>query len=161
MRALLRVLLPCAGIALAASCDSSGTLAPSAHSIAAAASLSAGHPSSGPGDCPKDSKLLNGGPTAVYGEGAGTWWGLVLNGLNAAGFASDAQKIAYLNGLFGTSFTDLAQLEVFNQDLVAGDWDKNQNGYVCAFELRGTRAHFGDPYINLTFFGISDDQLKK
>jgi len=160
MRALLRVLLPCAGIALAAACGGTGMAAPSQR-IAVAASLSAAHPSSGPGDCAEDSKLLNGGPTAVYGEGAGTWWGLVLNGLNLAGFTSDGLKIAYLNHLFATSFTSLAQLEVYNQDLVSGAWDKNQNGYVCAFELRGTRAYLGDPLVNQTFFGISDDKLGK
>ena len=27
--------------------------------------------STGPGTCPNDSKLLNGGPTRVYGEGPG------------------------------------------------------------------------------------------
>ena len=73
-----------------------------------------------PGSCPRDSKLLNGGPTAVYGEGPGTWWGLVAAG-----------------------------------------WDKNQNGYVCAFELRGTRAYTGDPLIDTTSFGVSDDKVAK
>ena len=34
-----------------------------------------------PGRCPNDSKLLNGGPTLVFGEGPGTWWGLVIDGL--------------------------------------------------------------------------------
>ena len=56
-----------------------------------------------PGRCANDSKLLNGGPTLVYGEGPGTWWGLVINGLNAAGFETDEEKIVYLNQVFGTS----------------------------------------------------------
>ena len=29
------------------------------------------------GTCPNDSKLLNDGPTKIFGEGPGTWWGLV------------------------------------------------------------------------------------
>jgi hypothetical protein len=114
-----------------------------------------------PGRCPNDSKLLNGGPTLVYGEGPGTWWGLVINGLTAAGFETDDEKIAYLNQVFGTSFDSLAQLEIYNQDLVEVSWDHNQNGYICAYELRGTRAYLGDPFINLTFFGISDDMVRK
>src|SRR2546426_9896184 len=114
-----------------------------------------------PGDCPKDSKLLNGGPTLVYGEGSGTWGGLVINGLNAAGFETDEQKIAYLNQVFGTSLDSLDLLEIYNQNLGEGNWDLNQNGYVCAYELRGTRAYLDDPFINLTFFGISDDKVRK
>jgi hypothetical protein len=114
-----------------------------------------------PGVCPQDSKLLNGGPTAVFGEGDGTWWGLVIDGLDAAGFETDKQKIAYLNHVFGTSFDSLDLLEIYNQNLVEANWDLNQNGYVCAYELRGTRAHFDDPFINLTFFGISDDKVSK
>ena len=46
-----------------------------------------------PGKCPSDSKLLNGGPTLVQGDGPGTWWGLVIDGLNEAGFATDEQKV--------------------------------------------------------------------
>lgn len=114
-----------------------------------------------PGRCPNDSKLLNDGPTLVYGEGAGTWWGLIIDGLDAAGFGTDEEKIGYLNQVFGTNFDSLGQLEIFNQNLVAESWDANQNGYICAYELRGTRAHFDDPFLNLTFFGISDDKVSK
>ena len=113
----------------------------------------------GPGRCPNDSKLLNGGPTLVYGEGPGTWWGLVIGGLEGAGFESEDEKVDYLNGLFGTSFATLDDLKIYNLSLVATVWDQNQNGYVCAFELRGTRAYSGDPLIDTTSFGISDDRV--
>ena len=115
------------------------------------------------GTCPNDSKLLNGGPTKIFGEGPGTWWGLVIDGLNAAGFETDEEKVAYLNQVFGTSFDSdqLALLEIYNQNLVEVNWDHNQNGYICAYELRGTRAYLDDPFINLTFFGISDDMVRK
>jgi hypothetical protein len=182
MRAILRVLVPCAIVELAASCDTSRLVAPSQRTIrpASNATVPAGTPlnadihvgvnehgapsarvlSGGPGVCPNDSKLLNGGPTSVFGEGDGTWWGLEINGLNAAGFVTDAQKIAYLNQVFGTSLGSLSQLEVYNQNQVGDNWDINQNGYVCAYELRGTRAYFDDPFINLTYFGISDDKVR-
>jgi hypothetical protein len=114
-----------------------------------------------PGRCSSDSKLLNGGPTLVYGEGPGTWWGLIIGGLDAAGLATDQQKIDYLNQVFTTDFNSLADLETYNQNLVADNWDINQNGWVCAYELRGTRAYLNDPLVNLTFFGISDDKLRK
>jgi hypothetical protein len=115
--------------------------------------------SADPGRCPSDSKLLNGGPTLVFGEGPGTWWGLVTEGLLAAGFDDEAEQIAYLNGVFGTSFTTLAALKDFNLQQVDQVWDENRNGAVCAYELRGTRKYFGDPFINLTAFGISDDRI--
>ena len=118
--------------------------------------------SSEAGTCPRDSKLLNGGPTAVYGEGPGTFWGLVINGLNAAGLTSDQQKIDYLNQqVFGTDFATLDELRDYNLELLSMTYDSNQNGYICAFELRGTRAYYGDPLINLTYFGISDDRLRR
>jgi hypothetical protein len=113
----------------------------------------------GPGACPSDSKLLNGGPTRVFGSGAGTWWGLVINGLVAAGFDVESEQIAYLNSIFGTDFDTLAELQAFNIQQVSDAWDQNRNGLVCAFQLRGTKAYLGDPFVNLTYFGISDDRI--
>lgn len=113
------------------------------------------------GRCPSDSKLLNGGPTAVQGDTPGTWWGLVTDGLNAAGFTTDEEKLAYLNTLFGTDFTTLDEMKTYNLGLVSAGYDLNGNGYVCAFELRGTRAYSGDPLIDITTFGISDDKVSK
>ena len=114
-----------------------------------------------PGTCPNDSKLLNGGPTKIFGEGPGTWWGLVMNGLVAAGFMEEDDQIDYLNEIFGTSFDTLEELKAYNLQLVEDVWDANHNGYVCAFQLRGTRAHFHNPYVDLTFFGITDDKVAK
>ena len=174
MRAILRVFVPCAIVALAASCDAGRLVSPSERTIgpASSAMVPAAVPLSlatisvrallgGPGDCPNDSKLLNGGPTAVFGEGPGTWWGLIIGGLNAAGFTTDAQKVAYLEQVFGRTFADLAEAETYNLQQISDNWDVNQNGYTCAYELRGTRAYFDDPLINTTYFGISDDKIKK
>ena len=113
------------------------------------------------GTCPNDSKLLNGGPTKILGEGPGTWWGLVINGLLAAGFTDEDDQIDYLNQIFNTSFDTLEELKAYNLQLVADTWDENHNGYVCAFQLRGTRAYFRNPYVDLTFFGITDDKVAK
>ena len=116
----------------------------------------------GPGDCPNDSKLLNGGPTLVYGEGPGTWWDLILKGFAAAGAGLDTEQeqIDYLNGLFGTAYRDLASLKAENLRQVA-TWDENGNGYVCAFDLRGKRAFLRDPFSQYTFLGIADDKVAK
>jgi hypothetical protein len=114
-----------------------------------------------PGACPNDSKLLNDGPTKISGEGPGTWWGLVINGLIAAGFVDEDDQIDYLNEIFDTSFDTLEELKAYNLQLVQDTWDENHNGYVCAFQLRGTRAHFDNPYVDLTFFGITDDKVAK
>ena len=114
-----------------------------------------------PGSCPGDSKLLNGGPTKIVGEGPGTWWGLVINGLLVAGLVDEADQIDYLNEIFGTNFDTLDELRAYNLQLVEDTWDENHNGYVCAFQLRGTRAHFDNPYVDLTFFGIADDKVAK
>jgi hypothetical protein len=114
-----------------------------------------------PGRCPNDSKLLNGGPTLVEGEGPGTWWGLVIDGLNAAGFVTDEQKVDYLEQIFGRQFASLDDARLYNLSLLEATFDLNQNGYVCAFELRGTRAYSGDPLIDITTFGVGDDKIAK
>ena len=113
------------------------------------------------GLCPHDSKLLNDGPTSVFGDGPGTWWGLIIDGLHAAGLDDPDEEIAYLNQLFGTSFDNLVDLKEYNLMLVEDGYDANGNGFVCAYELRGTRAYYDNPLLNLTFFGISDDRIKK
>jgi len=125
--------------------------------------------SSEPGDCPNDSKLLNGGPTAVFGEGDGTWWGLVIGGLQDAEIFDQRDQINYLNHVFGTNFECpeglefqcLEDLKTYNLNLLEQTWDKNGNGFICAYELRGTRAYYDDPLINKTFFGVSDDKIPK
>ena len=78
----------------------------------------------------------------------------------AAGFVQEDEQIAYLNQISGTGFDNLDDLKTFNLQLT-DEWDENRNGYVCAFELRGTRAYFDNPLINLTYFGISDDRVGK
>ena len=93
-----------------------------------------------PGTCPNDSKLLNGGPTQIFGDGPGTWWGLIVDGLLAAGFAEEDDQVEYLNQIFGTNFDTLEELKAYNLQLVADGWDANGTGSVCAFQLRGTRA---------------------
>lgn len=114
-----------------------------------------------PGACPSDAKLLNGGPTQIFGDGPGTWWGLVINGLLAAELVAVEDQIDYLNDLFDTDFATLDELKAYNLQLVQDTWDQNHNGFVCAFQLRGTRAHFDNPYIDLTFFGVADDKVAK
>ena len=114
----------------------------------------------GPGACPSDSKLLNGGATLVFGEGRGTWWGLIQDGVKAAGLDLVSEQIDYLNWLFSTNYSDLNSLKDFNLRQVSA-WDENGNGYVCAFDLRGTRAHFRDPLSEFTYYGITDDRIAK
>lgn len=114
-----------------------------------------------PKPCPNDAKLLNDGPTRISGEGPGTWWGLVINGLRSAGFVSTQDQVDYLNEIFDTDLDTLAELKAYNLQLLREVWDQNHNGYVCAFQLRGTRAYYHNPYVDLTFFGITDDRLPK
>jgi len=111
-----------------------------------------------PGACPSDSKLLNGGPTAVYGDGDGTWWGLIIGGLNDAGLTDDEQKVAYLSEIFWIEFENLDAAKQYNLDLLSQGWDINRDG--CAYSLRGARGQADDPYFNLTHFGVSDNRIR-
>ena len=86
---------------------------------------------------------------------------MVINGLLAAELVAVEAQIDYLNDLFDTDFATLDELKAYNLQLVQDTWDQNHTGFVCAFQLRGTRAHFDNPYIDLTFFGVADDKVAK
>jgi hypothetical protein len=105
----------------------------------------------GPQACVPDSKLI--GRLAVStADVPGTWWRLSKDRFDAAGVTD--YKGA-LEGFYGQSFATLADAIQFLIDGVAS-WDTNGNGYVCAFEERGTRAYLG---INAIFLlGIADDK---
>lgn len=111
--------------------------------------------------CTSDSKLLNGGPTMVFGTGTGTYWNLIAGGLQSAFGNDEAAKIQYLSGVFGQQFTTLAEARDFNLQALSTGFDKNQDGLVCVYDLRGTRANLRDPYSKYTYFSISDDKVGK
>jgi len=111
----------------------------------------------GPQSCQSDSKLI--GRVSTFGdENEPSWWRLIYNGMIAGGLTTSNAQRDYLNGVFGTSFATLAEVRLFNLQEVSDSFDKNHNGFVCAFELRGTRAYNTDPLFDYTWFGISDDK---
>jgi len=116
-------------------------------------------PARDPGDCPRDSKLI--GRVSVFGnEFEASWWRLIYNGMIAYGLTTDSEQRDYLNGVYGTSFATLAEVRQFNLQDVSDSFDKNGNGYVCAYDLRGTRAYNDDPLFDYTWFGVSDDKTR-
>jgi len=113
-----------------------------------------------PGSCSRDSKLI--GLVKVFGdENEASWWRLIFNGMIEGGLTTSAQQRDYLNGVFGTTFATLDEVMLFNLQGVADAYDKNGNGFVCAYDLRGTRAYNDDPFFNFTWFGVSDDKIRE
>ena len=105
----------------------------------------------GPQACLPDAKLI-GRFAASTADEPGTWWRLTKDRFDALGVTD--YKGA-LEGFYGQSFNTLADAIQFLIDGVVS-WDANGNGYVCAFEVRGTRAHLG---VNSAFLiGIADDK---
>lgn len=111
--------------------------------------------------CTSDSKLINGGPTEVFGDGPGTYWNLIEGGLQSAFRDDEAAKIQYLSGVFGQQFTTLDAAQDYNLQALSTAFDKNQDGLVCVYDLRGTRANLRDPYSKYTYFSVSDDKITK
>ncbi|MEO8577796.1 MAG: hypothetical protein ABI556_13890 [Gemmatimonadales bacterium] len=105
----------------------------------------------GPQACTPDAKLI--GRFAVStAEVPGTWWQLTKDRFDALG-VTDYK--AALEGFFGQTYSTQADAIQYLIDGVA-TFDTNGNGYVCAFEERGTRAHLG---VNaLYLLGIADDK---
>ena len=115
---------------------------------ATAAATSSG---GGPQSCLPDSKLI-GRFAASTADVSGTWWRLTKDRFDAAG-VTDYK--AALESFYGQNFATLGAAIQFLIDGVAS-WDANGNGYVCAFEVRGTRAGLGP---NAAFLiGIADDK---
>jgi hypothetical protein len=105
----------------------------------------------GPQACMPDAKLL-GRFAASTADVPGTWWRLTKDRFDALG-VTDYK--AALEGFYGQSFNTLNDAVQFLIDGVES-WDANGNGYVCAFEVRGTRASLGE---NAAFLlGIADDK---
>ena len=116
--------------------------------VAAEAATSNGQ---GPQACMPDAKLI-GRFAASTADVPGTWWRLTKDRFDALG-VTDYK--AALEGFYGQNFPTLADAIKYLIDGVAS-WDTNGNGYVCAFEERGTRAYLG---INALFLlGIADDK---
>ena len=111
--------------------------------------------------CTSDSKLLNGGPTEVFGDAPGTYWNLIEGGLQSAFGDDKAAKLQYLSGVFGQQFTTLDEARDYNLLALSTAFDKNQDGLVCVYDLRGTRANLRDPYSKYTYFSVSDDKITK
>jgi len=139
---------------LAESCAQSDATAPMREAtilrtvVASAPATSNGR---GPQACTPDTKLI-GRFAASTADVPGTWWRLSRERFDALG-VTDYK--AALEGFYGQSF---ASLDDAIQYLIAGvaSWDTNGNGYVCAFEVNGTRAHLG---VNALFLiGIADDK---
>ena len=105
----------------------------------------------GPQACLPDAKLI--GRTEVSADDrAGTWWRLTKDRFDSLGMTDYK---ANLESFYGQSFATLDDAIQYLIDGVAS-WDANQNGFVCAYDVRGTRAWLGD---NRAFlFGISDDK---
>ena len=111
--------------------------------------------------CTSDSKLLNGGPTEVFGDAPGTYWNLIEGGLQSAFGDDEAAKIQYLSSVFGQQFATLDAARDYNLQVLSTAFDKNQDGLVCVYDLRGTRANLRDPYSKYTYFSVSDDKSPK
>lgn len=124
---------------------------PVAPSMAPVMSKSTTANQQGPQSCMPDAKLI--GRFAVStADVPGTWWRLSKDRFDALN-VTDYK--AALEGFFGQNFNTLADAVQYLIDGVA-TWDANGNGYVCAFEVNGTRAHLG---VNSLFLiGIADDK---
>ena len=105
----------------------------------------------GPQACAPDTKLI-GRFAASTADVPGTWWRLSKDRFDALG-VTDYK--AALEGFYGQSFATLDDAIAFLIDGVKS-YDTNGNGYVCAYEERGTRAWLG---VNaLYLLGIADDK---
>lgn len=132
-------------------CAQTDATAPLQRSAGATANASGTPVANGAHDCTPDSKLI-GRFAASTADRPDTWWGLSKARFDAAGVRDYK---AALESFYGRSFPSLDAAIQFLIDGVRS-WDANGNGYVCAFEIRGTRAYFGDNAIFL--LGIDDDK---
>ncbi len=137
---------------LAAACAGEGATAPQDDAPAVLTGLASGvkdSPMCRPGD-----RFL--GRILISTEDVpGTWWYLTRTGFDAAGVTDYKAKI---ESFFGTTFQTLDDAVAYLVANVAElDARLNNNGYVCAYEFRGTRAWREDPDFNFYTFLVYDD----
>jgi hypothetical protein len=145
-----------AGLALLISaCSGDGPASPAAPEAGAPATVSAARATSarGPATCTPDPKLI-GRIELSTADTPGTWWHLTREGMDAAGLTD---YHATIEGWFGREFSSLQEAIDFLVAQVEQE-DKNGNGYVCAYRVRGTRASLDDPDLALTYFKVRDDR---
>ena len=80
--------------------------------------------------------------------------------MDAAGFDTDAEKLAVIASLFGVDFATLDDAVTALVDAVRVV-DMNGNDFVCASTTRGTHANLPDPSYTNFFFGVIDDKHVK
>ena len=132
-------------------CAETNPTAPAQTTVRLPATATATSSGGGPQACLPDSKLI-GRVAASTADVPGTWWRLTKDRFDALG-VTDYK--AALEGFYGRSFNTLDDAIEFLIGTVE-PWDANANGYVCAYEVRGTRAWLGE--VRAFLFGIADDK---
>jgi hypothetical protein len=136
---------------IAVACAQTDATAPTRRIAPPVANASGTPVANGAHTCTPDSKLI-GLFRASTDDASDTWWGLSKKRFHDAGITDYK---AALESFYGQTFASEAAAIQFLIDGVKS-FDANGNGYVCAFEIRGTRAYFGD---NAAFLlGIEDDK---
>jgi hypothetical protein len=142
----------CAAILLLASCAGGGPTSAERDEITAPVSgVALAQVGNTPG-CRPDDKLL-GRFLLSTADGPFTWWGLTKRGFDAAGLTDYK---ATIEAGFGQSFPSEADAIAALVE-AARPVDVNGNNYICAYNLRGTRAFIGDPNYAYYFFLTYDD----
>ena len=132
-------------------CAETSPTAPPQSAVRLPATATATSSGGGPQACLPDSKLI-GRVAASTADTPGTWWRLTKDRFDALG-VTDYK--AALEAFYGRSFDTLDDAIAFLIGTVE-PWDANGNGYVCAYQVRGTRAGLGE--IRAFLFGIADDK---
>lgn len=111
------------------------------------------------GDCQNDSKLI-GAIELSTDDRPGTWWYITSNGLEEAGFETDAEKLEVSELMLGTDFATLDDAVRAIVDAIRVV-DKNGNNFVCASSVRGTLGFLPDPSFTNFLFSVIDDKHVK
>lgn len=102
--------------------------------------------------CHPDSKLI-GRIELSTADVPGTWWYITRQGFDAAGI-TDYKGL--IESAFGQTFATLDEAIAHLVGAVM-PLDENGNGYVCAYETRGTRANYGLIGVSHYIFATTDD----
>ena len=110
----------------------------------------------GPGECSHNIKGIGAYELSIE-DRPDTWWGLTKAGLDFLGIDTPAEQQAQIGVWFGTTFGSLTAAVTALVDAVR-ILDKNENGWVCASTVRGTRTAIGDPDFEFTSWHVIDDK---
>ena len=109
-------------------------------------------------ECAADDRLI-GRIVLSSAASPSAWWGITRAGMKSSGIDVDdaSAVLEVVNVWLAAEHRELSSaIDAMLENVRA--FDVNDNGFVCAYEVKGSRRTEGEPFLRHYVHGISDDR---